>query len=266
MTRGAAKEGTGKSPKGSQRFLLRIFVATLIPVILAGTTFLSLSLYLFLRQASFLRLKEVRIEGNRRLSTDDILALAELEGQPNILTLDMKGLRERLGRHPWIEKALIRRVFPDGIRIVIRERHPLAVIPLGGRNYYVDEQAVLFDQVKEIGKGTYPILKGLTREELEKGEGKARRLLQTALRFLKLSQGNEILPYESISEITLDRAIGLLVYTADRKTEFRMGFDHFEEKLQRLSRIWPVIQSMEIASIDCTVPRKIIVNKRGERG
>jgi hypothetical protein len=87
-------------------------------------------------------------------------------------------------------------------------------------------------------------------------------LLERALHLLKMTHNEKILPYRSISQIHLDRAVGLLVYTTDKGTEIRMGFDSFERKLQRLSKISSVIRSMELSSVDCTVPGRIIVQQK----
>ncbi len=93
-------------------------------------------------------------------------------------------------------------------------------------------------------------------------------LLQSVIRLLKMSRDRKtVVPYPSISQIHLDRAVGLLMYTTDRKTEFRMGFDDFERKFRRLSRIWSVIQPMDLDYIDCTIPDRVIVKqKTGRRG
>jgi cell division protein FtsQ len=250
-----------QKPKGYQSFLGRVFIITLIPVTVAGGIFLLLSLYLCLKEASFLRVREIRIEGNRRISTNEILAITGLKEGPNILALDIRALNRRLGQHPWIEKAMVKRRFPDGIHIVIEERKPLALIHLG-RLYYVDQQGAIFHQAKDQEKAAYPILTGIRREDLEKGEKTACRLLQKALDLLRMTHGAGILPYRSISQIHMDRAIGLLVYTIDRGTEIRMGFDGFEGKFQRLSKIWPAIRSMEPDIVDCNIPEKIIVQPK----
>lgn len=261
MTPRTLRQDPGKRPKGSERFLLRVFIITLIPVTLAGATFLFLSVYLFLKGASFLRLKEVKIEGNRRVSSSKILAITDLEDGPNILSLDIKALNHRLGQHPWIEKSMIKRELPDTIYIVIQERSPIALIHLG-KLYYVDENGTIFDQAMGRDKPAYPVLTGIRREDLEKGEKKAHLLLEKAIHMLKMTRDGRILPDQSISQIHLDRAVGLLVYTAKKGTEIRMGFDDFERKFQRLSQIWPTIRPMKLRAIDCTIPGKIIVQQK----
>jgi cell division septal protein FtsQ len=250
--------------KDYRTFLFRVSIVSLVLVSLAGATFLFFSLYFFLRGASFLRVKEVRIEGNNRISTEKILAITELDDE-NLLSLDIKALSRRLAQHPWIEKSMIKRVFPNGIQIIIHERKPIAVIYLD-RFYYVDAQGAIFDQAKGRDKAAYPILTGISREDLEKGDKKARILLRRAFDFIEIIQKDTIFPYRSISQIHLDRAVGLLVYTLDQGTEIRMGFDGFEKKLRRISKVWSIIRPMEADYVDAIIPGKIIVKrKRAEK-
>jgi cell division protein FtsQ len=257
------RESLEAGPKGSQKLLMRVFVITLIPVCVAGVIFLFLSLYLFLCGAPFLSLKEIRIEGNNRIQKEEILAIAGLEDRPNLLTLDIKTLSRRLAKHPWIDEFMVRRVFPDSLRIVIREKNPVALIRLGGL-YYMDTKGEVIDQAGGREKAIYPILTGIKREDLEGGERKAHMLLQNALQLLRITRRGTVLSYASLSQIHLDRAIGALAYTKDRRIELRMGFGDFRSKLQRLKRIWPLIRSMDVSVIDCSIPEKIIIRKTGK--
>jgi cell division protein FtsQ len=261
MIAGVSTRGFDERSKGFQVFLFRIFITVLVVVALAGATFLFLSLYLYLKEAPFLRLKEVRIKGINRLSQNEILTITELDRDQNILSLDIKTMNTKLGQHPWIQKSTIKRTFPDGILISVQERKPIAVIHLG-KFYYVDERAVIFDQAKGRDLAAHPILTGIGREDLEKGDKKARLLLKKALQLLKMTQNHRILPYRSISQIHLDRALGLLVYTMKKGTEIRMGFGDFETKFQRISKIWSPVRQMDLAYIDVTIPGKIIVKQK----
>lgn len=259
--RRALRTNSDEWSKGYQGFLFRVFIITLVLVSLAGTIYLFFSVYFYLQGASFLRLKEVKIEGSHRVSGDEILAVAQLDKEQNILSLDIKALNRRLAEHPWIEKSTIKRVFPDGIHIVIQEREPMAIIHME-RFYYVDAKGVIFDQAKGRERAAYPILTGIRREDLEKEDRKARLLLEKALKLLKITQDTKILPYDSISQIHLDKAVGILVYTIDRGMEIRMGFEDFERKIRRLSKIWSIIRAMKLDYIDSSIPGKIIVKQK----
>ncbi len=261
MVRGALRRNADEWSKGYQGFLFRVFIITLVLVSLAGTTYLFFSVYFYLQGASFLRLKEVKIEGSDRVSAEEILGVTQLDQEQNILSLDIKVLNRRLVEHPWIEKSRIKRILPDGIHIVIQERQPLAIIHME-RFYFVDAKGVIFDQAKGRERARYPILTGIRREDLEREDRKARLLLEKALKLLKMTQVTKILPYDSISQIHLDKAVGILVYTTDRGTEIRMGFEDFERKIRHLSRIWSDIWPMKLDYIDSSIPGKIIVKQK----
>jgi cell division protein FtsQ len=261
MTPMRSRRNRARKTRGDQKLLRRVFVIALIPVSVAGVIFLFLSLYLFLRGAPFLRLKEATIRGNKRISTEEILGMTGLKEKPNILTLDIKALNTRLGQQPWIEKSTIQRVFPNGIRITVQERSPVAIVHLG-KLYFIDKNRVIFDEVDPEEASAYPIFTGAVSEDIETNDRNTCRLLQGALHLLKVARGHPIITYESISRIHLDKAVGLLVYTKAQGTEFRLGFSNFERKLQRLSKIWPLIRSLRISAVDCTVPGRIIVQKK----
>ena len=261
MNRKISTQERGEKAKGYQGFLLRVFVITLIPITLAGTILLCLSLRMVLKGASFLRLKEITIDGNNRVSRSEVLTITGLTDETNTLFIDIGGVNRRLTGHPWIEQSTVKRIFPDGIHIVIQERNPMALVRLE-RLYYLDEKGKIFDQAKASDATAYPVVTGLRREDLEKRDERACRLLQTALHFLHLTRKVKFIPYRSISHVHLDRAIGLIVYTKDQDVEFHMGFNDFEGKFKHLSQIWRMIQALEPSHIDCTIPNRIIAQQK----
>jgi cell division protein FtsQ len=262
MTERTSKESADKRRRSSQAVLFRVFVITLIPVTVSGAIFLFLSAYLFLRGAPFLQLRYVDIEGNKHISDKEIISTIELEGEPNILSIDIGTLNEKLAQHPWIERATMRRVFPDGIRIEVLEREPVAVAKFKDEFYFVDRNGVIFDKAIKEDRKKYPLLTGPERESIERGDRKTILLLQRAIDLIEMTRRVKIFRQNAISQIHLDRAVGLYMFMAGKETEIRMGFADFERKFRRLTKIWDTIQSMEIVSIDCTIPDKIIIEQK----
>ena len=70
--------------------------------------------------------RTVRVQGNVRLTTADVIDLAgEIEGR-NLLTLSLSEVRGRLMESPWIGSALVTRSLPGTVRIEMEERFPIA--------------------------------------------------------------------------------------------------------------------------------------------
>jgi len=69
----------------------------------------------------------LRIAGNARVSTKEIVAaLGVVEGQ-SIFNLDLRAARARLMALDWISDAQVRRRYPDSIDVRISERQPFAL-------------------------------------------------------------------------------------------------------------------------------------------
>jgi len=93
-----------------------------------------------------LRLATISVHGNDRLSTGEVLALlADLRGR-NILGVDLEASRARLLSSAWVESAVVRRVLPSTLDVVVRERLPMGIARLGRDLYLVDRHGVVIDE------------------------------------------------------------------------------------------------------------------------
>jgi len=169
---------------------------------------------------------------------------------------------KRLELHPWIEQVKMRKVFPNKIWIQIEERKPIAILQLE-EPYYIDTKGVIFSPVGDRDKYNYPFLTGLTRQALEKDPVEAKRLIMKALEFLRIVNKEKVFPPEEISEIHMEKAFGIQYFTKTEGVEVRMGWEHFGEKLRRLSIIWSDLRKrgLSVVSIDCSDLKRMVVKR-----
>lgn len=71
-------------------------------------------------------LTDLRIESDGELGYRRILAEGGIEEGPNLLTIDIEGLRERLERLPQVKKVVVTRRLPNMLSIRVEERFPVA--------------------------------------------------------------------------------------------------------------------------------------------
>ncbi|MCP4384329.1 MAG: cell division protein FtsQ/DivIB [Hyphomicrobiales bacterium] len=74
-----------------------------------------------------LAIDEVEISGQSETSEVDVLEALAIEPHPSIVTLDALAARVRLETLPWIERATIRKLYPDTLQVAIVEREPYAL-------------------------------------------------------------------------------------------------------------------------------------------
>ncbi len=79
------------------------------------------------------RISEVALAGEHEVGRDEILVLAGITDHSSLLFLDAARTRARLLNNPWIEEATVLKLYPDRLRIEIKERKPFALWQLDGR-------------------------------------------------------------------------------------------------------------------------------------
>ena len=245
-------------------FLLKgICKATILIVVVAVLAFICRVVYGYMVDSPLLTLREVVIEGCRKISEREILSMTQLDRRPNILSVELDALRSKVETNPWIARAEIRRIFPDSISIKVTERIPAAIILLD-RLYYIDAQGAIFARVPEDQDIDYPILTGLHREDFKANPDQSRALLSKALTLVTVMEDGEVLSKKDISEIHMDKAFGISIYTKEGAIEIKLGLDHYEPKWKRLERVWRHLRetSLNPLSIDCNYEKRIIVKMR----
>ena len=71
------------------------------------------------------RIAEVALDGGHEVARDEILVLAGITDRSSLLFLDAARTRARLLSNPWIAEATVLKLYPDRLRIEIKERKPL---------------------------------------------------------------------------------------------------------------------------------------------
>src|SRR6476661_4304963 len=108
------------------------------------------------------RIAEVALDGGHEVARDEILVLAGITDRSSLLFLDAARTRARLLSNPWIAEATVLKLYPDRLRIEIKERKPfalwqkdrrIALIAVDGVVLQNDVRARFADLPRVVGKG-----------------------------------------------------------------------------------------------------------------
>ena len=239
---------------------------TLYLLLISFSLFIGHRVYAHLLGDPLFRVREVEIEGYHKIPKETLLSLLTIEGMPNLFTLQLRDVAQRLESHPWIDHVKVRKVFPDRIWVQVVERRPIAILQLE-ELYYIDAKGVIFSPLGDRDDYNFPFLTGLSRETLEKNPGEANRLITKALELLRIAEREKAPPLGEISEIHMEKTFGVHCFTQVEGLEVKMGWEDFGEKLKKLSLIWSDLQKRgwAVASIDCSDASRVVV-KRVIRG
>lgn len=213
-------------------------------------------------RTTFLKLERIEINNLKRLTREEIINQAGIRIGDGMLGLSLNTIGEDLGKNPWIAKVKLRRYMPNTLIIDIVEREPMAIANMGYL-YYVDGNGDVFKPLTVGDKLDYPVITGITEEDLTRDPAGAKAALKDALGLMELLRQGTALKLEDISEIHFDKGFGFTLFAMDRGIPVRLGTGDLSGKMQRLARIYRQLQEQmtSLEYIDLDYSDKIIIKK-----
>lgn len=171
-TRGSSREPRGRgwlSVVGPRRGAL---------LVLTAVTALVLALYF----TPLLGVRSVRVEGNRMLGEQEVLAAAEVPLGESMLRVDTDAIRSRLGQNPKVASARVELSWPSTVRLDVAERTPEAFVRTGDAVRLVDADGVPFASAPQPPPGMPELRAPAPNDPLVRAEVSALASLPPQLR------------------------------------------------------------------------------------
>lgn len=179
----------------------------------------------------------VRIDGPvRHTDRERMKSIMARHAQAGFAAMDLIALRRELIDLPWVREASLRRVWPDTLRVEVREHDPVAV---WNDDALVSDEGVVFRPAQFSGDDLARLSgpKGQGPAMLERLRAFERRLAPLGLEIAGLDQDAR-------------RAWGL---TLANGIVLRLGRDRVEERLARFRAVWSGVlkpRAERIAAVD----------------
>ncbi len=206
-----------------------------IPAVILGT-------YTFAVSSDYFALKNVELAGLERTERDPFLSAVGLQAGMNIFDVDPEAVETNAKAQPWIREAKIERRLPDFILISVQEHQPAAMLVDAGY-LLVSTEGVPFKALDAADDTdamfALPLLSGLTREELKTEEGKVR--FRQAMDALQAYEKAGLARLYPLSEIHLDKVMGVSFVTREMGAEVRLGMGRWDERMTRLKSVLDAI-------------------------
>jgi len=120
----------------------------------------------FLLTAPYFEVKEVAVQGNSRLSNDQILGWANVPFKRSIFAVNIKEISQAIASKSQIKRVEIRRILPAKVLIVVEERLPFACLSRGKELFEVCDDGVIIK--KTIDSMNLPVIRVASSFSLEK--------------------------------------------------------------------------------------------------
>jgi cell division septal protein FtsQ len=194
-------------------------------------------------RSDVLPVRNLVIEGAGAERVPEIVAFAEVAHGTPLFSISLVDVKERVEEHPWVRRATVRRVAPDGLLVIVDERTARAVVATPAL-YLVDESGVPFKPAKHDDGVDLPVVTGLSPARLEGPDGK--ELLARAVLAID-AYDRAGAPAGRLDEIAV-AASGALTLVVDTRRFIAIGSDGFDRKLARLPRVLRTLDDARVGS------------------
>ncbi|PID40129.1 MAG: hypothetical protein CR984_04815 [Proteobacteria bacterium] len=193
----------------------------------------------FFTQMDHFRVRHLSVSGQQHLTRQQILDMAGVDAQSNLLSVNLTEARKRLLADPWIAAATVRREIPSGLHIHIREERPLAIVTLDeGSEVLINAAGKVFAKAINVRGPVLPSVLGLDATDLPLSSGPASRTFSAALELLKLAGDKDCPLFRlGLDRIVMDPDIGATIHTRKGGRIVKLGFGRYREKCDVLERV-----------------------------
>lgn len=263
--------------EGTLTRMLKVGTAvTTLFLLFAGLWF---TVRLFSR-SRFFSLRGVEVQGNVRLSTEDIERLVEENVPEGVLRANLPLIRDNLKKHELISEAEVARLLPDRLRVTIKEREPYTLARRqDGSVAAVDRNGAMFgDERLFKGLTVPPLISGLVEAGPEAAETNRQRLLLYQQLLADLDQQSPPLSAR-VDEVIFDEngdlrlvlagsGIAVLVGREDFRARLNAALDVLDAvrrkdaealKVLSISDAERLLGGAKIVYVNATIPKRVIV-------
>ena len=235
----------------------RLVVGTVV-IVIVFVTLCAFALPEVIRTARFLQVDNIVVEGNRRVSEGEVLALVgQLRGQ-NIVTVDLEAHRDELLSSGWVENATLSRVLPSTVKVGVTEREPVGLARFGGRLYLMDGSGTLIEEYgPRFADVDLPIVDGLS---VAQGEAVDERRAELASSLISTLAADRDLA-SRVSQIGVGDPYDAVVLLNDGPTLIHLGHEQFVQRLRQYLELAPTLRGYvpEIDYVDMRFENRVFV-------
>lgn len=155
----------------------------------------------------------VEVVGARNLSSARVRALAAVPPDATLIRFPADAVAARVASDPWVAEVSVSRLFPDGMRIRVTERVPLALVDAGSVFWLADGNGYIIAQRTAESTATLPVVRDVPGLDLRAGR---RTTSEPLLNALKVLGGISSALRSQVRLITAPSIDGTTLLTRDR--------------------------------------------------
>lgn len=209
--------------------ILRVCILLLV---LGVVSVCFVSLYEYLLASPYLKLRHVDIRGASADTQKELIQSCGLDRDVSLLALDLREMKTRMERHPWVRAATLERSFPNALIVEMEMERPSAIVHMD-KLYYMNRYGEVFKEVESLDGTDYPIVTGLSRT----GAGTLDALRRVIEVMDALEAKGSAVSLERLSEVHIKAGGELCLFFRDLRAEVQLAGERQSQKLAALRKV-----------------------------
>lgn len=226
--------------KKKQRIVMKRTFIILVMLIAVLTT-LAFTLPVF-------NLQKITISGNSTVTEEEINDLSGVVMDTNIFKLNMRNIADNIKKNPYIESVKVRRSYPSGIQINIKERTRAFYVSTDNGVYIVDHSGYVLQKEDELDDPLLLRLTGLSEEDLVVGE-KIHKMSEDNLKSIAMIYDfltiNNLFESYGISTLEINNYVTLKLYV--NKLYIKLGT--MDDLYNKLSKAFNIVRNEDVINM-----------------
>jgi len=210
----------------------------------------------------WLEIREVEVEGIHHVTKPEVLERLVLNPGMGLHQVSTAFLAERVRTHAWIKEATVERRPPHLLHVTVLERTPAAIIRMGADHWLSDEGGYLLAKLGRQDDQTLPLLTGLDRHALQRGEARVCNAVQSGVVLAKL------IAITLDGRVEIDLANPSKVVASANGVRFQFGDDSLVDQWERFLKVKPSFKTASsdgrkrgVSEIDLRYDNRVIVRE-----
>ena len=233
----------------------------LLATLCVGLAWGSKRVYSLVLEAEYFRVRTVEITELTTLTREEVFYLLGLTDETTLWQLDLPRLGARLTHHPYIKSVVLRREFPNTLRVRVQERTPYLVVSANNQHMLVDNEGVVLRAFLPEQDPKVPHILLPQPRVLEPGMRLRQQEIQRAFELIQTYQASPLAETLRLASLSVQPS-GISVWRFEQcPFDVRLGEEGIALQLGRLPFAVRYIaqQGLAVRAVDLSYRKRIVI-------
>jgi cell division septal protein FtsQ len=215
------------------------FVNFFVPLFFIGCILFCLGFLLFMgyqtaTASAFFEFEKADLHGIKNVPKDEIKKIVKSHTlQDGVWNADIDAIKTEIEKFKYAKEVSVSRVLPDTVRVIVKERIPVAIVRLDGNDYWVDEDGLVLQRVSARDELPPFTMFGWSEKNTEQSLNDNKKRVALYLQLMDKWKSFDLVKRVKIVDLSDLKDVHAIIEKEGKSVEIRLGEKDFGKRLQK---------------------------------